>query len=235
MSPTTWTSALILGALTAFANAEPLVTHTVATGQISGLDQNFSIFGNVQTGMPVSSQFDFEVNTSYALVTPGSFIMQTQGFHAFNMTVNGVYHQFDDYAYRPTTIALQDDVTNSAGEVIDVLDLSTHAGTSVLYTMTTHLEFGAATFTGLDAWSILALEDAPLLAGTIHLNYYSERYDGTFIQGNLYADIDAIGFQFTGPGADIPAVPEPGAPAMLLAGLAGTVLLRRRAATAGRH
>jgi len=58
MSPTTWISALILGALPVLAHAEPLATFTASSGQISALE-------------------------------PGVFLMEAQGFHAFNVTATG--------------------------------------------------------------------------------------------------------------------------------------------------
>ena len=92
--------------------------------------------------------------------------------------------------------------------------------------MTAYLEFGADTFDGLDAWSILAVDDAQLLGGTIYLNRVAEGWDGTFVNSKLVADVSGFDASFAGPGAEVPAVPEPGQYALLLAGLAGMVALR---------
>jgi hypothetical protein len=44
----------------------------------------------------------------------------------------------------------------------------------------------------------------------------------------MYVDINGFDVQFSGPGAEVHAVPEPDKYALLLAGLAGTIVLRRR-------
>ena len=232
MSPTTWISALMLGALPVLTHAEPLATFTASSGQISALESEYWNFGRLQVGMPISVQFDFEVNTSYSKVEPGVFMMEAQGFYTFNLTANGVDQYFTpNYTGPRTRITLRDNATNAAGEVVDVLDLSAEVGDVSIerYRMATHLEFGATTFNGLDAWSILGLEDAPLRAGTFHLDYYRRREDPppvSFYNG-LDANLGNVDVRFYGPGTEVPSVPEPGAPAMLLAGLAGTALVRR--------
>lgn len=230
MSPTTWISALMLGALPVFAHADPLATFTTSTGQISALESEYWNFGRVHLGTPISMQFDFEVNPSYSTVEPGVFLMETQGFYSFNLHADGVDQYFSpDYSGPRTMITLRDNATNAAGAVVDVLDLSAQVGDVLTerYRMATHLEFGATTFHGLDAWSILGLENAPLNAGTFHLDYYRSSYDATFVHNALDADLGNFAVRFYGPGTEVPGVPEPGALAMLLAGLAGTALVRR--------
>lgn len=244
MSSAKWIAALALGSLPLSALAEPLSVSTRTTGQVTTLQNSFyELGGGVQPGAPLTVDFAVETNTSMATAVDGAWTTLPQSyFDSFGVTVGGTRLDLRSASYYDpqvlNQIQLRDNVRNAAGDLVDVFELSARAHTqypNVTYSMTAHLEFGADTFDGLDAWSILAVDDAQLLGGTIYLNRVTEGWDGTFTSSSLVADVGGFDASFGGPGAEVPAVPEPGQYAMLLAGLAGAFVLRRRPGQAKLH
>jgi len=237
MSSANWIAALVLGSLPLSVLAEPLAVYTSTSGQVTALHNSFPEFGlGLQPGMPITVDFDGEYNTSFATVESGTFTTRPGAFfYAFGVTIGGTRLDFGPpAAYDPlllNQIQLQDNVPGAAGNLVDVFELSARAHTqyaNVTYTMTAHLEFAPGTFSDLDAWSILAVEDAQLLGGTIALQRFNGSNDGTYTNGSLTADVRGFDVHFEGPGAGVHPVPEPGQYAMLLAGLAGAAVWRRR-------
>lgn len=237
MSPAKWIAALALSSLPLSVLAEPLSVSTSTTGQVTTLNNSFHELGSgLQPGAPITVDFAGETNTSMATAGDGTWTTLPQPyFDSFGITVGGTRLGLRSPSnYDPrllNQIQLQDNVRNAAGDLVDVFELTARAHTqyeNVTYTMTAHLEFGADTFGDLDAWSILAVDDAQLLGGTIYLNRVSEGWDGTFVRSSLVANVSGFDASFGGPGAEVPAapVPEPGQYAMLLAGLAGVLVLR---------
>lgn len=235
MSSFKWIVATILGLLSLHALADPLRINASASGIVTTLSGTFPDLGGGAPGEHVVLDFEKEVSPSSSMVDGNTFTLPADSyFENFGIGAGGRY-----LGFRPTsgtspesmnTIQLQDNVRNAAGDLVDVFELSVNTiiGTSVYYTTTTHLEYAPATFGPLDEWSILAVRDAPMLRGTIHLHDIAESWDGTFRTGDMMVEVNDFAIQFAGPGAVVPAVPEPVHGAMLLAGLAGVALMRRR-------
>jgi hypothetical protein len=230
-----WIMSIIMGTLALPALAEPLRVETHTSGTVTTLTGWFAELGRATTGAPVVVDFEREFNSSYGALDGNTFTLpRSNYFDYFAITAGDrqvrLYPPYYNTADFLNTIQLQNDVRNAAGELVDVFELTVGAssGTTVHYTTTTRLEYAASTFGDLDAWSILAVKDAPLLAGTIHLHEVAEGWDGTIRSGDMVVEVNGFGVQFMGPGAEVPAVPEPARGAMLVAGIAGVALVRRR-------
>lgn len=240
MSATKWIAALVLGALPLSALASPLVMYSDTRGQVTAIDRSFYELGSdQQVGAPIIVNFDFETNTSFATTGPGTWATQpASAFYYFGVTVAGTHLDFpsSDTSSDPSLfnqITLRDNVRNAAGDLVDVFELSARArlrNNTASYFLDTHLEFAADTFGDPDNWSILALEEAQLTGGTLHLLRVLDREEPPFTFSHLTANLSGFDVRFDGPGTEIPAVPEPGQFALLLAGLAGATVWRRRPA-----
>jgi hypothetical protein len=239
MSTHTWIAALVLGALPVSAFAEPLGVNTRTSGRITSIENHFhELGGALQPGMPIYVDFDHETNTSFATLESGTWAtMPASGFFRFSVTVGSSYLglRSPDTSGDPNLFnqfRLRDDVRNAAGQLVDVFELTARAHTqydSVTYTFSANLEFAPTTFDDLDNWSILAVQDAALLGGTLHLNRISVGWDGSSTSSDLHANVNGFDAHFDGPGAIVP-VPEPGQYALLFAGamaMAGAQVLRR--------
>jgi|GEM_PF-2525857 len=241
MSTHTWIAALVLGALPLSAFAEPLGVSTRTSGLVTSIDNHFhELGGALQPGMPIYVDFDHETNTSFATLESGTWAtMPASGFFQFGVTVGSAYLglRSPDTSGDPNLFnqfRLRDDVRNAAGELVDVFELTARAHTqydSVTYTFSANLEFAPTTFDDLDNWSILAVQDAALLGGTLHLNRISVGWDGGWTSSDLHANVNRFDARFDGPGAVVPVpvpvpVPEPGQYALLLAGLMGMACTR---------
>lgn len=231
---------LALGVLPVFAIAEPLVAHTTTTGQVTAVNNSPYEIGAPQPGTPITVRFDAEYNTSYPTVTPGTFTVTDWMFFRFGITAGSTTLDLQVPPYSDwrtqNAITLRDNVRNAAGDLVDVFELTAGAHPqfpNVTYTLSTHLEYAPTTFNSLNQWSILAVEDAPLLRGTIQLDRDAEGWDGTWVFGNLRATVSGFDAQFAGPGAEVPCVPEPGQAALLLIGLLGAALMRALARQRG--
>lgn len=241
MSTSTWIATLFLGTLAWPALAAPLEVFTQSSGVVTSSDGIYVPGGNQQVGAPITVWYDVEHDMSTATIENGSLTTQPYWyFRRFGLTIGG--NDFDIFGntapfWIPHQMRLKDNVINAAGELVDVFELTSSAegrwGLET-FTVNTHLEYSPDTFNDLDAWSILALEDATLLNGTLHLLQAIEDRDATFtLYYNLYASINDFNIHVDGPGSVPPAVPEPGQLALLLAGLTGMggahALRRRRA------
>lgn len=232
-----WIAALLLGLLPVSLLANPLVVDSSTSGRITAIDKGYfyGLGGAVQIGAPITVEFHVEQNTWSPTIGPGTFTTAPQFFyHAFGVTIGSSRFDFRPPSYHDPQLAnqigLQDNVLNAAGNLVDVFELTARGRDfpNELYTMKARLEFASGTFSDPDAWSILAVEDAPLLGGTIYLNRFSEGWDATFTNDTLYADVNRFDVHFSGPAAEVPAVPEPGQYALLLAGLVAIAAVRRR-------
>jgi len=239
MSLAKWMVAMILGVLPVFGQAQVLDVFSETSGHVTASDGPHWQFGDVDPGEPVTVNFDVRHWPTDATVEAGTLTLQSLEFFSFGVTVGGQHLDIPPpsswSSLQPqSTFALQDNVRNAAGDQVDVVDLVVPIGIPYSWGMhhrlTTHLEFAGDTFDGLDAWSILSLSDAPLLAGTLHLFLFEDRLDFPLPPANIYADLTGFTVRFAGPFTEVPAVPEPAPAGMLLAGLAGAVLMRRRAA-----
>lgn len=230
-------AALVIATLPLSALAEPLMLNLTTTGNVSAIDGSlYGLTPPMQTGASLTVDFATELDLSSATVTGNLFTTQpTNYFWNFGLAANGMHIGLQAGSSMPSVpnqIALQDNVLNAANVLVDVFEMTSFGSNgNTTYLVTQHLEFSPSTFEGLDAWSILALETAPLLEGTMHVSRVTEGWDATFHVTDIDADVNSFAIQFSGPGAEIPAVPEPGGYALLLAGLAsvaGTRDLRRR-------
>lgn len=239
MSFAKWIGALVLGALPVFAHAQLLDVFTETNGHVTATDGYFwELLGNgsIETGMPVSIQFNVGHWPPDATVEAGTLTMPTWGFRSFGVSVGDAHVDIDPAPWgepgEQNWIRLQDNVRNASGDLVDVFELTVPAMSWVYYRthylLTTHLEFAADTFDNLEPRSILDLEDATLLGGTLHLKRFEDRIDIPRKPANIYADVDGFAVRFAGPYTEISPVPEPSHAAMLLSGLAGVLLLRCR-------
>lgn len=242
MSTVKWVAALALAALSASIHAEPLFLSTRISGAVTSTDNRFFELGYLQAGSPVTVDFANEANFDFSTIDGGTLTSATWGEVTRLAASSGAHlAEFDRTgpwsAASVNQIRLQDDVVNAAGELVDVFELRLYGqmyGGYVRYSLTQHLEFAPDTFGDLDAWSVLALAHAPLLGGTMEWTRESTSWDENYSNSTLSADATGFNIQFSGPGAEVPAVPEPGQYALLLAGLAGAAALRRRPGRPGR-
>lgn len=235
MSSVKWIAAMILATLSLPVLADPLRITARVSGIVTTLSGSFPDLGGGAVGANLVLDFEKEVSPSSSMIDGNTFALPRDSyFDNFTISEENIH-----VGFLPTpgtspesmnTIQLQDNVRNAAGDLVDVFELSVNTiiGTSVYYTTTTHLEYAPATFGPLDEWSILAVRDAPMLRGTIHLHDIAESWDGTFRTGDMMVEVNDFAIQFAGPGTVVPAVPEPAHGAMLLAGLAGVALMRRQ-------
>lgn len=232
-----------LGILPVCARAAPMGVYTGMTGQVTSLDHIVWELVDLQPGTPIGVEFDVMQDPSLAEVSPGTLTMADFGYMAMSVSSAGTRLDFPGYVAWydkfPNAIVLRDNVRNEAGDLVDVVDISGGGipeYSTARYTLDIHLEFASTTFGEPDAWSILAVQDAPLLAGTLHLNRYQWQMDPGPQISNLDATLNSFDMHFVGPGSEIPAVPEPDQWALLLIGLAGPAglfgmrRLRRRVA-----
>lgn len=236
MSTVKWVAALALAALSASIHAEPLFLSTSISGAVTSTDNRIFELGYLQAGTPITVDFANEANFTFSAIDAGTLINQSMGeFTRFDVASGSHLAAFDRtpaWNNNPfNQIQLHDNVVNAAGEVVDGFELYLYGemyGGYVRYSLVQRLEFSPDTFDGLDAWSVLALEHAPLLGGMMEWTREASSWDGPDVRGALSADVTGFSIQFSGPGAEVPAVPEPGQYALLLAGLAGAAALRRR-------
>jgi hypothetical protein len=240
MPTQSWIAALVLGALSLSAAAEPLGVNTRTTGRITSIENGFQELGGApQLGMPVHVDFNYETNTAFATLDSGGWAtMPASGFFQFSVSVGSALLGLRSPATSsdPTLFnqfRLRDDVRNAAGDLVDVVELTARAHTqydNVTYTFSANLEFAPRTFDDLDNRSILALDDARPRGGTMRLNRVAAGWDGTLVVSDLFADMNGFDARFEGPGAVMP-VAEPGQCALLLVGLmamAGSGVAARR-------
>lgn len=239
MSTSTWIAALFLYASSWSVLAEPLTVSSQTSGVVTYSEGIYGPGGNQQAGAPITVWYDIEHSMFGATIENGTLTTQPYSyFHRFGLTIGGAdFPIFDHFAPfgMDHQMRLKDNFINAAGALVDVFELTASAqgrwGLET-FTLNTHLEFRPDTFSGLDAWSILALEDATLLNGTLHLLQVIEDRDAIYTRyNNLNASINDFNVHFGGPGSVPPAVPEPGQLALLLAGLTGmggAHALRRR-------
>lgn len=238
MSTAKWIAALVVAALSVSVHADPLMVYTNTAARITSVHNAFPELGyGLQAGTLAGVNFENEVNLSHA-TADGNGLTTTPSPYAwaYGIAADGYFlglqtPQFWGGPESQNWMRLQDNVLNAAGQLVDVFELNARGATrfpDVTYSVLEHLEFAASTFNGLDAWSILALADTPLLRGTMQMQRVAEHWDATFSFSEMSADVTSFDVQFGGPGAQLPCVPEPGQYALLLAGLAAAAVWRRR-------